>query len=82
MANSADAAIGCLISAISYEGLSVRTEDGRSATLAIVDSDGHVIASGHDVELAAWEAAVKAYRDYLMGQGHLRTLVKPENKAA
>ncbi|ROU09490.1 hypothetical protein D9T17_01015 [Lysobacter enzymogenes] len=66
-----------MISAISYEGLSVTTIDGRRATLAVIDSDGRVIASGRNVELAAWEAAVKAYRDFLMGRGHLRTLVKP-----
>ncbi|UZW62712.1 hypothetical protein [Lysobacter enzymogenes] len=72
----------CLITAVIYEGLSAQTIDGRRATLAVIDSDGNVIASGHSVESAAWEAAVKAYRDYLMGKGHIRTLVKPERKAA
>ncbi|WP_363800052.1 hypothetical protein ABU614_08555 [Lysobacter firmicutimachus] len=76
-----DSQPACLITAVSYEGLSVRTNDGRRATLAVVDADGRVIASGRDVEHAAWEAAVKAYRDFLVGQGHLRTLVKPASKA-
>lgn len=69
------------ISAISYEGLSVTTADGRPATFAIVDENGNVVAAGKEIADAAWQASVNAYRQFLMGQGHLRILTKPDGLA-
>lgn len=71
------AATTCTISAVSYAGLSVTTNDGQSATLAVIDGTGRVIASGLEIEQAAWKAAVLAYRNFLMGEGHLRVLAPP-----
>lgn len=65
------------ISAVSFEGLSVTTPDGQPATLAIVGPDGSVIEAGPGVMEAAWKAAVKAYRNFLIGSGHLRVMTKP-----
>lgn len=66
------------ISAISFEGLSAITADGKPAKFAIVDEDGKVIASGPEVAEAAWRTSVNAYREFLMGQGHLRVYTKAE----
>jgi len=67
----------CTISAIGYDGLSVTTADGRPAMLAVIDSDGNIVASGAGVQAAAWEASIKAYRNFLIGSGHLRVQTKP-----
>lgn len=67
----------CTISAVSYAGLSVMTKDGRPATLAVIDNTGKVLASGPQIEHAAWEVSVRAYRNFLMGTGHLRVLSGP-----
>lgn len=65
------------ISAVSFEGLSVTGPDGAPATLAIIDSNGRIIESGPSVMDAAWKVAIKAYRNFLIGNGHLRVLTKP-----
>ncbi|MGN7980232.1 hypothetical protein [Burkholderia sp. 22313] len=59
------------LSAVAYEGLTVHTPSGN-ASLAVVDPDGNIIASGPDVLRAAWEISVLAYRAFLTGSGHLR----------
>jgi hypothetical protein len=69
----------CEISAVSFEGLSVATLDGRPARLAVVDADGKVIESGASISDAVWDVAIKAYREFLKGSGHLRVLAKPVN---
>ncbi len=66
-----------IVSALSHEGLSVQTADGRPARLAVVDQDGRVIAVGQEIAAAAFDAAVKSYRNFLIGNGHLRILSKP-----
>ncbi|MBF9171792.1 hypothetical protein ABFU49_14025 [Xanthomonas campestris pv. campestris] len=66
-----------IVSALSHEGLSVQTADGKPARLAVVDQDGRVIAVGHEIAAAAFDASVKSYRNFLIGNGHLRILSKP-----
>lgn len=73
--DTANAAV--IVSALSHEGLSVQTADGRPARLAVVDQDGRVIAVGQEIAAAAFDAAVKSYRNFLIGNGHLRILSKP-----
>ncbi|KVU10339.1 hypothetical protein [Burkholderia ubonensis] len=65
------------ISAVSYQGLSVATPNGDPATLAVLDQNGHVIDAGPAVVRAVWDVAIAAYRNFLMGTGHLRVLAKP-----
>lgn len=60
------------ISAVSYEGLRITTPDGKPATLAVIDDAGHVIEAGHNVELAAWNAAIESFQRFLIGHGHMR----------
>lgn len=65
------------ISAISFKGLAAHTADGKPARFALLDEDGNVIASGADIARAAYAASVNAYRQYLMGQGHMQVLTSP-----
>ncbi|HDR9290131.1 TPA: hypothetical protein QDB46_005320 [Burkholderia multivorans] len=70
-------AITSTISAVSFEGLSITTPDGQPATLAVMDMHGRIIDSGPNVVRAVWEVAIKSYRNFLIGSGHLRVLSKP-----
>lgn len=73
---------GARISAVAHEGLTV-TVDGQPALLAIVTSDGQILAVGDEVAREAEAVAVNAYRAFLKAQGHLRIWSKPiEAKAA
>ena len=69
---------GPTISALSYEGLTAVTADGRPATFALLDEDGRIIAAGEDVAEAAWTTSIQAYRKFLMGEGHMRVFTKAE----
>jgi hypothetical protein len=69
------------ISALSYEGLTAVTADGRPAHFAIVDEDGNVIAIGKEVAEAAWTVSINAYREFLSGHGHMRVFTKAEAQA-
>lgn len=60
------------ISAVHFQGLRITTPDGQPATLAVVDMQGRVIESGQTVVRAAWEVAIKAYRNFLSDKGILR----------
>lgn len=64
---------GVTISAVTHEGLSV-TVGGRPGLLAILDEDGHIVASGPQVAGEALAVAVNCYRQTLQGRGHLRVL--------
>jgi hypothetical protein len=66
-----------VISAVLWEGLTVQTEDGRPATLAVVDADGKVVESGQAVLREAWNVAVLSYRRFLIGEGALRVYSSP-----
>lgn len=65
------------ISALSYAGFQVTTADGEPATLGVIDKDGNVIESGPSVNIAAFNTAITAYRDFLKGLGHLRVHSSP-----
>jgi len=63
-----------VVSAVVFEGITVTDGQGGPAELAVVDMQGRVLASGPAIAAAAWEASVEAYRNHLMGTGHLRAL--------
>jgi len=60
------------ISAVHFRGLRITTADGQPATLAVVDMQGRIIESGPTVVRAAWDVAIKAYRNFLSDKGILR----------
>lgn len=70
-------AVSSTISAVSFQGLSIVTPDGNPATLAVVDQNGKIVEAGPDVTRAVWEIAIRSYRNFLIGSGHLRVLSKP-----
>ncbi|KVM99930.1 hypothetical protein [Burkholderia stagnalis] len=65
------------ISAVSFQGLQITTPDGEPATLAVIDMQGRIIDSGPKVMRAVWDVAIRSYRNFLIGSGHLRVLSKP-----
>ncbi|KAB0641664.1 hypothetical protein [Burkholderia stagnalis] len=65
------------ISAVSFQGLQITTPNGEPATLAVIDVQGRIIDSGPNVMRAVWDVAIRSYRNFLMGTGHLRVLSKP-----
>ncbi|MBR8136890.1 hypothetical protein [Burkholderia cenocepacia] len=73
------AAISSTISAVSFQGLSIVTPDGKPATLAVVDQNGKIVEAGPSVMRAVWDVAIGSYRSFLIGSGHLRVLSKPSN---
>lgn len=60
------------ISGTISQGFSVKTADGRTAKLAIVDDAGKVVEIGDQVAREAFNVAVASYKNFLKGQGHLR----------
>lgn len=68
-----------VISAVVFEGITVTDGAGNPAMLAVVDDRGNVLASGPDVAAAAWHASIEAYRNHLIGKGHLRVMREPGN---
>ncbi|TGP42831.1 hypothetical protein EN871_18045 [bacterium M00.F.Ca.ET.228.01.1.1] len=67
----------CTISAVSYQGLNVTTSSGEPAMLAVIDMQGRILDAGPQVARAVWRIALESYRNFLMGEGHLRVLCKP-----
>lgn len=72
-----EASLASTISAVSFQGLSVMTPNGEQATLAVVDKNGQIIEAGPSVMRAVWDVAIRSYRNFLIGNGHLRVLAKP-----
>lgn len=68
-----------VISAVIFEGLSVKKCDGRAARLAIIDESGNVIEAGEEVAAAAWNVVIDCYKNFLIGQGHLRVYAGPSS---
>ena len=66
-----------VISGVSHEGLSVKLKDGRTARLAIVDDQGNVVETGAAVAKEAWNVTLAVYKNFLVGQGHLRVFSSP-----
>ncbi|MEX3950581.1 hypothetical protein AB4Y45_25585 [Paraburkholderia sp. EG287A] len=66
------------VTALMWERFTITGDDGRPATLAILDEDGHVLDAGPQVAHELWELAVLAYRQYLVGEGLLRIYSTPE----
>lgn len=58
-------------------GIEARTKDGRPAMLAVIDQNGKVLASGANVERAAWLLMCLAQRNFLEGKGHVRVRLAP-----
>lgn len=66
-----------IISAVCFEGLSAETREGRKAVFAIIDEDGNVIEAGPAVAKEAWNVTLACYKNFLVGQGHLRVFAVP-----
>ncbi|WP_250477604.1 MULTISPECIES: hypothetical protein [unclassified Caballeronia] len=61
------------------DGFTITTDDGRPATLAVIDpTTGEVIESGHDLAEEVWDVAVEAYRRFLVGKKALRVMSGPQ----
>ncbi|MEN7431772.1 hypothetical protein VA599_13510 [Chromobacterium sp. TRC.1.1.SA] len=65
------------MSAVIFEGLTVKTAEGKPAQLAIVDVDGNVIEMGNQVAMEAWNVAISSYKNFLIGEGHIRVQTSP-----
>lgn len=65
------------ISAVSFEGLTAKNTDGRSARLAIIDEDGNILEAGPAVEKEVWNVAIACYKNFLIGNGHIRVFNAP-----
>lgn len=78
MASTEQSSRQLTISAVVFEGVSVTDAMGRPASLAVIDQAGVVVATGPAVAQAVWDASVEAYRNHLIGKGHLRALKRPE----
>ncbi|MGF6986503.1 hypothetical protein QFZ99_006044 [Paraburkholderia atlantica] len=55
-----------------WTGVYAIGHDGRSLTLAIIDTDGHVIESGEAVCRDIWMRALDSYWQHLKDMGALR----------
>nr|WP_244133869.1 hypothetical protein [Burkholderia gladioli] len=67
------------ISAVSFQGLSVTINSGEPGCLAVVDARGNVIDTSPEVARVAFDVAVRSYRNFLLGTGHLRVLERPKS---
>lgn len=61
----------CTISANVSTGFQVKTADGRTACLVIVDADGKVIEAGDAVAREAWNVCIAVIKNFAIGQGHI-----------
>jgi hypothetical protein len=67
-----------VVSARSWERYTITTDEGKPATLAILDERGQVLDAGPQVAQEIWDLAIIAYRQYLRGEGYLRVTSSPE----
>lgn len=68
---------GIEISGTISNGFSIKTADGRTAKMAIVDDSGTIIEAGDLVAREAFNVAVASYKNFLKGLGHLRVYSAP-----
>lgn len=61
------------ISATVSSGFKPTSPDGKPLDLALVDTNGQVIAAGDDVAWAAWQVCTAALENFWQGKGHLVT---------
>ncbi len=66
-----------VMSGFCYEGLTVKTKDGKPARLAIVDENGNIIEDGPEVANEAWNVAIATYKNFLIGKGYIRVHTTP-----
>ncbi|RJG06274.1 hypothetical protein D3870_09840 [Noviherbaspirillum cavernae] len=66
-----------IVSGVSHEGLTIKLKDGRSARLAIIDDRDNIIEVGEAVAKEAWNVTLAVYKNFLIGQGHLRVFSSP-----
>ncbi|WP_233866771.1 hypothetical protein [Paraburkholderia adhaesiva] len=66
------------VTALMWERYRITSEDGKPATLAIIDEKGNVLDAGPEVARELWELALLAYRQYLSGEGLLRIYSTPD----
>lgn len=66
-----------VMSGFCYEGLTVKTKDGKPARLAIIDENGNVIEDGPEVANEAWNVAIATYKNFLIGKGYIRVHTSP-----
>lgn len=67
---------GVIISSKITEGLTVKA-NGRRARLAVIDDEGHILASGDQVAREAEAVSINAYRNFLEGEGWMEAACKP-----
>jgi len=67
---------GVVISSVIHEGLTVKA-NGKLARLAVIDDEGHILASGDQVAREAEAVAINAYRNFLEGEGRLIVSSRP-----
>lgn len=65
------------VSAVIHQGLSVKLPDGRIGKLAIVDDTGKIIDDTPAVAREAWLVSIASYKQFLVGDGHLRVRSGP-----
>ncbi|MCP1289862.1 hypothetical protein NK214_06615 [Chromobacterium sp. S0633] len=65
------------LSAVIFEGLTAKTADGRPARIAIVDDAGNIIEDGTAVAEEVWNVAIASYKNFLIGEGHMRVHTSP-----
>jgi hypothetical protein len=63
---------GAVLFATVWKGVYATGHDGKPLTLAIADSDGHIIESGEAVSRDVWIAALDAYWQHLRALGVMR----------
>ena len=69
------------ISAVAHADIEIHDADGQPLTLAAIDAAGNIVASGPDLVRDLRGVSVNCYRNYLRGQGWLRTLNTSANDA-
>jgi hypothetical protein len=69
-----------LMTAQLWKGVFPQGQDGQALTLAVIDSEGHIIDQGDAVSGAAWDAALKTYWKHLQDIGAMHVHEKPPGR--